>query len=46
MISDNEDLKRKVTELKEQTDGRFQFVFKTLDQLLAVDVKEKKKITN
>jgi len=44
MISDNEDLRRELTELREQTDERFQIVFETLDQLLTVNVKEKKKI--
>ncbi|MBW2165765.1 MAG: ORF6N domain-containing protein [Deltaproteobacteria bacterium] len=44
MISDNEDLKQELAELREQTDERFQIVFETLDQLLTVDVKEKKKI--
>jgi len=44
MISDNEDLKRELAELREQADERFQIVFETLDQLLTVDVKEKKKI--
>ena len=44
MISDNEDLKRELAELREQTDERFQIVFETLEQLLTVDVKEKKKI--
>jgi len=44
MISDNEDLRRELAELREQTDERFQVVFETLDQLLTVDVKEKKKI--
>ena len=44
MISDNEDLKRELAELSKQTDERFQIVFETLDQLLTVDVKEKKKI--
>ena len=44
MISDNEDLKRVLAELREQTDERFQIVFETLDQLLTVDVNEKKKI--
>ena len=44
MISDNEDLKRELAELREQTDERFQIVFETLDQLLTVDVNEKKKI--
>jgi hypothetical protein len=44
MISDNEDLKRELAELSKQTDERFQIVFETLDQLLTVDLKEKKKI--
>ena len=44
MISDNEDLRRELAELREQTDERFQIVFETLDQLLTVDVKEKNKI--
>ena len=43
MISDNEDLRRELAELREQTDERFQIVFETLDQLLTVDVNEKKK---
>ncbi len=44
MIFDNEDLKRELAELKEQTDDRFQNVFETLDQLLTVDVNKNKKI--
>ena len=44
MISDNEDLRRELAELREQTDERFQIVFETLDQLLIMDSKEKKKI--
>ena len=44
MISDNKELRRELSELREQTDERFQIVFETLDQLLTVDVKEKKKI--
>ena len=44
MISDNEDLKREFAELRGQTDERFQIIFETLDQLLSVDVNEKKKI--
>ena len=44
VISDNEDLRRELGELREQTDERFQIVFETLDQLLTVDSKEKKKI--
>ena len=44
MISDNEDLKQELDKLRGQTDERFQIVFETLDQLLTVDVTEKKKI--
>ena len=44
IISDNKDLKRELDELRGQTDERCQIVFETLDQLLAVDVKEKNKI--
>jgi hypothetical protein len=44
MIFDNEDLKRELAELKEQTDDRFQIVFETLDQLLTVDANKKRKI--
>ncbi|MDY6789688.1 MAG: ORF6N domain-containing protein [Thermodesulfobacteriota bacterium] len=44
IISDNEDLRRELEELKKQSDERFQIVFETLDQLLTVDVKKKKKI--
>ena len=46
MISDNEDLKRELAELREQTDERFQIIFETLDQLLTVDVNKKKKTAN
>ena len=46
MISDNEDLKRELAELRGQTDERFQIVFETLDQLLTVDVKEKKRLAD
>jgi len=44
MISDNEGLRRELSELREQADERFQIVFETLDQLLTVDVKKKNKI--
>lgn len=44
MISDNKDLKQELAELRGKTDERFQIVFETLDQLLTVNVKEKKKI--
>ena len=36
MISDNEDLRRELAEIREQTDERFQIVFEALDQLLTI----------
>jgi len=44
MLLDNEDLKRELAELREQTDERFQIVFETLDQLLTPLDKPRKKI--
>ncbi len=38
------DLKSELEKLKDQTDHRFQIVFETLDQLLTVESKPKKKI--
>jgi len=43
-LLDNEDLRKELSELKQVTDDRFQIVFETLDQLLAVEYKPKKKI--
>jgi len=37
-------LKSELEKLKDQTDQRFQVVFETLDQLLTVESKPKKKI--
>ena len=39
-----DDLKSELEKLKDQTDQRFQVVFETLDQLLTVESKPKKKI--
>ncbi len=37
MLLENEGLRRELSELKQQTDNRFQIVFETLDQLLAAN---------
>ena len=44
LFLDNEDIGKELEELKQITDERFQIVFETLDQLLTVNVNEKKKI--
>jgi len=44
MLLDNKDIMKELEELKQITDERFQIVFETLDQLLTVNVNEKKKI--
>ncbi len=44
MIAENEELKKAVEELKQQSDERFEIVFATLDKLLADDEKPKKQI--
>ena len=41
---DNEDLRRELGELKQITEERFQIVFETLDKLLQIEEKPKKKI--
>ena len=41
---DNKDLRRELKELKQVTEERFGIVFETLDQLLTVEIKPKKKI--
>jgi len=41
---DSIELKREVEELKKQTNDRFHVVFETLDHLLAVEEKPKRKI--
>ncbi len=44
MLLDNEDLRKELEELKHLTESRFQVVFETLDQILSVESKPKKKI--
>ncbi len=41
---DNKDIRKELEELKQITDQRFQIVFETLDQLLSVEDRPKKKI--
>ncbi len=43
-LLDNKDLRMKLEEFKQVTEERFQVVFETLDQLLTVESKPKKKI--
>ena len=43
-LIDNKDLRRELEELKQITEERFRIVFETLDQLLTVESKPKKKI--
>jgi hypothetical protein len=43
-LLDNKDLRRELEELKQITEERFKVVFETLDQLLTVESKPKKKI--
>ena len=43
-LLDNKELRKELEELKQITEERFQIVFETLDQLLAVESKPKKKI--
>ena len=43
-LLDNKDLGRELEELKQLTEERFRIVFETLDQLLTVESKPKKKI--
>ncbi len=43
-ILDNADLRKELEDLKQKSDERFQVVFETLDQLLSVESKPKKKI--
>ena len=44
LFLDNKDIRKELEELKQITDERFQIVFETLDQILAVDVNKKEKI--
>ena len=41
---DIKELNKDLKELRKQTEGRFQIVFETLDRLLAIDEKPKRKI--
>jgi len=43
-LIDNKDLRRELEELKQLTEERFRIVFETLDQLLTIESKPKKKI--
>ena len=43
-LLDNKDLRRELEELKQLTEERFRIVFETLDQLLTIESKPKKKI--
>lgn len=42
-LIDNKDLRKELEEFKQITEERFQIVFETLDQLLTVESKPKKK---
>jgi hypothetical protein len=44
MLLDNADLRKELAELKKITEDRFQVVFETLDHMLVVESKPKKKI--
>jgi len=44
LLLDNAELRKDIENLREDTDGKFRIVFETLDQLLAVENKSKKKI--
>ena len=43
-IFDNAELRKEIDELRADTDGKFRIVFETLDQLLTIENKPKKKI--
>ena len=44
MIFDNAGLRKEIDELRADTDGKFRIVFETLDQLLTIENKPRKKI--
>lgn len=44
MVSISEELKRELTDLRDQTDQRFNIVFEALDQILQIEEKPRKKI--
>ena len=43
MIFDNAELRKEIDKLRADTDGKFRIVFETLDQLLTIENKPKKK---
>ena len=44
MIFDNAELHKQIDELRADTDGKFRIVFETLDQLLFIENKPKKRL--
>jgi len=44
LVLDNADLRREIENLSEDVDGKFRIVFETLDQLLSVESRPKRKI--
>jgi len=44
MLLENEDFRKELEEMRMQTDERFPIVFETLDQLLSLENKPKKRI--
>ena len=43
-VLENNELKKELDELRKQTDDRFQIVFETLDRLIAIEGKPKRKV--
>ncbi len=44
LVLENVDVKKELEDFKDQTEERFNIIFQTLDQLIAIDEKPKKKI--
>jgi len=44
ILLDNEELRREIESLRQETQGKFQIIFETLDHLLAEEAEPKKKI--
>ena len=44
LVLENVDVKKELEDFKDQTEERFNIIFQTLDQLIAIDEKSKKKI--
>ena len=44
ILLDNEELRREIVNLRQETQGKFQIIFETLDHLLAEEAEPKKKI--